>query len=287
VPPTDARDWACALLPIAILGLMAAVSWATRRWVFMDGTRYRAIEDLVGDLEQKTGLHGAWRGPGRWLHDLELLGKLASGRFAQVSFPQEGKGKGRREWVRLSVAADEAPALEVKRESWGVKLEKMLAIVRDDEIGDPAFDRRFIVRALPGTARDAFRAGLKDAVERLFAAFPVEALELGNGTLSVLLPRHDVPSISYAPILDALDAAARPFDRVGLHVRVLGGERRALRAAAGGARCGYCHETVTGIEPDLVACEKCQTVIHDACWRELGRCPVLGCRGAAPERARV
>ena len=70
-------------------------------------------------------------------------------------------------------------------------------------------------------------------------------------------------------------------------VQVLGGERRALRGKGGKARCGYCHDDVTGAEPDLVACDRCSTVLHEGCWTELGRCPVMGCAGRSPERRRV
>ncbi|MEZ0229225.1 MAG: RING finger protein [Planctomycetota bacterium] len=68
-------------------------------------------------------------------------------------------------------------------------------------------------------------------------------------------------------------------------MKVLGGERLALAGSEGKARCAYCHEDVTGAEPDLVACEHCHTVLHADCYDELGRCPILGCTGTKPERA--
>jgi len=89
-------------------------------------------------------------------------------------------------------------------------------------------------------------------------------------------------------LLSTLADIARAFDPIGIRVKVLGDrELRALRGAGGEARCSYCHDNVTGVEPDLVACTACSTVLHDACWKDLGRCPVLGCTGSVPERART
>jgi len=70
-------------------------------------------------------------------------------------------------------------------------------------------------------------------------------------------------------------------------VRILGGREALVAHAHGATRCSYCHEVVTGSEPDLIACGKCSTVLHEGCWGELGRCPVMGCGGAVPERART
>lgn len=45
------------------------------------------------------------------------------------------------------------------------------------------------------------------------------------------------------------------------------------------ARCAFCHEEVPA--PELVGCESCRTLLHDECWRELGRCTTTGCAGRA------
>lgn len=50
-------------------------------------------------------------------------------------------------------------------------------------------------------------------------------------------------------------------------------------------RCPYCRDAIAGAEPAPVAsCAGCETVLHEACWEELGRCPTRGC---GRERPRV
>lgn len=72
-----------------------------------------------------------------------------------------------------------------------------------------------------------------------------------------------------------LERRAPWFERHLLDVQVLGA-RRPVFHASGAPRCAYCHDAINGAEPDLVACRECSTVLHDGCWSELGRCPVLG-----------
>ncbi len=126
---------------------------------------------------------------------------------------------------------------------------------------------------------------LKTSIDEAFA-LGVEHLLLWEGELradATHLRREDYPVL-----LRVLADIARTFDPIGIRVQVLGDrELRAIRGANGDARCSYCHDHVTGAEPDLVACAACNTVLHDACWKELGRCPVLGCSGSVPERGRV
>jgi hypothetical protein len=81
---------------------------------------------------------------------------------------------------------------------------------------------------------------------------------------------------------------ARRLQRIPLEVVVLGNRTRlAFPGLSKAARCAYCHADVSGEEPDLVACETCSTIAHEACWDELGRCPVMGCAGRSRERGRA
>lgn len=43
-------------------------------------------------------------------------------------------------------------------------------------------------------------------------------------------------------------------------------------------RCPYCRDAIASADPTPVAsCGGCATVLHEACWEELGRCPTRGC----------
>jgi hypothetical protein len=124
------------------------------------------------------------------------------------------------------------------------------------------------------------------AIRRVFAEFRASTLAIGDGRLSVVVARS-LPLDQYGPLVYLLEEIAELAapEPVAVPVGVLGGERQALKSG-GKLRCSYCHDAITGDEPDLVACRRCGTVLHEGCWREHGRCPVLGCDGRQPERGR-
>jgi hypothetical protein len=138
-------------------------------------------------------------------------------------------------------------------------------------------DARLLVRSLEKDAQ------LATAVADSFEPGDARWITIESGTLRACVPRRSLARTSGARLLETLGAIADSFERRGLEVAVLGGERRAL-GSGGSVRCAYCHGGITGDEPDLVACRRCQTVLHEGCWSELGRCPLLGCAGLEPER---
>src|SRR5205823_6234227 len=100
------------------------------------------------------------------------------------------------------------------------------------------------------------------------------AVSLGGG-----FPAGAPTVVLAAPLapLDVLDRIAASVEPVLVRVRLFAGERRALRGFGGNPRCVFSHDAITGDEPDLDACEQCHTVFHDACWVDLGWCPILEC----------
>jgi hypothetical protein len=130
-------------------------------------------------------------------------------------------------------------------------------------------------------------ADARGVIKQIFDEFGAMQVFSTGGSLVALVPTGRLAHRGdYETLLRLLDTAARAIEPVPLHVNVLGGERRAV-LGHGTPRCAYCHEDVTGLEPDLVACATCSTILHEGCWGELRRCPVLGCEGVSPERARV
>ncbi|MBI3725132.1 hypothetical protein HY251_14460 [bacterium] len=58
-------------------------------------------------------------------------------------------------------------------------------------------------------------------------------------------------------------------------------------SAACPSRCAFCHDDFQEAEPSVVACPRCGTQLHEVCWKDAGRCPVLGCAArSAPGRER-
>jgi hypothetical protein len=147
----------------------------------------------------------------------------------------------------------------------------------------------------PPSARDERLASL---VKRLFAERGLEEIEAAPRA-ELYADRHVLgdtgfvrvrwsPGAVFDPTGFArqLDELARLLEGTGLKVVSLG-ERRASRGESGLPRCAWCHADLDGSEPDLVACERCSTVLHDACWQEQGGCPVMGCASKTAERAPV
>ncbi|MBI3724787.1 hypothetical protein HY251_12660 [bacterium] len=192
-------------------------------------------------------------------------------------------------FARLSVRADDLPRLTVALETRATERDKERGLIREIEVGEGGFDDRFLLvakRPAPASkalARRAARKAISDAFNRL----EMRRLEIHRSEVATTLPAEELRPERCLEMLEVLSTVARELEQVELDVRVLRGERRAIRGDLGRARCAYCHADVTGEEPDLVACESCSTVAHEDCWIELGHCPVLGCKGERPERARA
>jgi hypothetical protein len=300
---------------IAVFVVIHFARLATRP--HLPGRVFESAEHFLAELGRELGLRGEFRENPNPIGDQELpglwngrfSGKLADGREATVVWQEfyfkSGKVMAghRRFDAILTVEAKEAPTLEVTQESWTwlgkwfeaprerppVRLdEQFLAAAADPAQAALRIEQRFVVAAEGNPARDALeKKALRRAIAEAFDVFGVSELAFGNGavraTVNAAILRHD----QYRPLLDHLATVARSFETIPLTVLRFGLVRRALTTASGKPRCSYCHGDVTGAEPDLVACEKCRTVLHEGCFQELGHCPVLGCGGKTPERARV
>jgi hypothetical protein len=282
----------CALffmLPWAaiVIGVIAYQIREAKKVHFGSRT-YASLDEFVVQFGATIGLWGTRASgssfanrPG--LEGVHFSGTLADGHSAQVNFSQRAE-RGPSYDGHFCVAVDEAPTLVVTREEWTTRLSKWLGLVKEVEVGYKAFDDRFLLEAKDAQAVKALaRSEFRDEIDEIFRFTGVHKLELGNGTLAVAARVGDLTPESARSLLELLVRAARTLERVPITVRILGGERRAFLGVTTHARCGYCHEDVTGTEPDLVACDRCATVVHADCWAELGRCPVIGCPGHVPE----
>ena len=209
-------------------------------------------------------------------------GALASGREALVRIPagQQDSLTPAGSSPSIEIEAPHAPRLMVRRRGW---LDWIFAPHQ------PISLEGYVVSSLdPARAKQALAPGqnLVFAIRGAFETYRVENLLLWDGKLRARV-RGSIEPARLQALLRHLDWIIATFEPVPVAVKVLGGERRALLGLAGSPRCSYCHADVTGHEPDLVACGLCHTILHDGCWRELGRCPVLGCVGREPERGRA
>lgn len=300
--------------PFVVMLMIGAVFGSqllARRWLFWGSRLFFSPEQFAAELAGELGLEarvvpaepGDWSRTVRALERVRVAGVLEGGRAARVHFaPRSSFPKSNRPPMQavLTVDAGSAPPIRISRESLLHKLASFF--VREEQssvhTGDGAFDAKFVVKAGDEPrARRALERDVRDLVRLAFERHEVQELVFENGELQALvtlspagLPLSRVAgkggvATPTRELLGILDRIARAFDRVSVDVRVLGGSRRALLGLEGHPRCAYCHDQVSGDEPDLVACNHCATVCHDGCWREHGSCPVLGCSGGSPERA--
>jgi hypothetical protein len=277
--------FAAGIAALITLVAVAAALGGTR----LGSRRYGSPREAGLDLERLCGLEAAIP-EDSWFQSLEavtLSGEMPSGRWATVDFQIVPHGKTRITYTRFRVAAPKAPWLSIRREGLLDKVGKWIGGTRDLEVGDRDFDDRFLIQTKSDDkALVAFARGLKGAVLRAFEVHSIDSLVADDGWLLATVRTSTINPADYPRLLDVLDRAAQSFERVSIRVRVLDLERRAF-VAEGRTRCAYCHGGITGDEPDLVACPRCHTVLHDGCWSENRHCPVLGCAETTPERPRV
>jgi hypothetical protein len=277
---------------VALLAVAFVAALLGRSGPSLGSRSYPSLVELQADLERITGLKGVPREALEgWFPSLEwvvLTGELDGGRRARVDFFYEG-GKSKTPYARFRVGADPSLKVSVFEESFFTPLGKWLGFTKDVDSGDPVFDSAYVVSTdQEAKAELAYARGLKEAIRAAFERYRVQSFEFADGGLTVTVRCSGLEPQGYASLLHTLDKAAKAFDRVPLVVRALGcSTRRAFQGPHGLARCAYCHADLTGEEPDLASCERCHTVLHGACWDELGHCPLLGCTGHSPERTKA
>lgn len=284
------NDFLGVLCPmLVVLPIGAVVLWAALgTWV--GGRRFASLDEFMTHVNLATGLRGAVVGSS-WFSsvaDVVFDGTLPSRRAARIRFERHQAGKSSYLTVHLAVAIDPDVRFEMTPEGFLSRLGAWLGLGDDLHTGDADFDGRYWIQSeTAGRTLAGITGDVKGVVESLFQAQGARRLRSDGSWLEAELLASNVDPSGYAAVLAQLETAARAFDRSPIRVRVLGQVRKAVQDARGATRCALCHEGISGEEADLVACDRCHTVLHDECWRELGRCPLLGCVGRSPERARA
>jgi hypothetical protein len=167
---------------------------------------------------------------------------------------------------------EEAPRLELARKGLKPVLAKWVGVLAEHALADPNLAERFLCRQ-PESPR-AF-----EALARMKGALLESSLDVRE----VKLDRRKLSLVVAHAMRDDLDAVGELLDRLARAV-MLGGAVSVREEDATKARCGFCHAQVDEEALTLVACERCSALVHEACWVEHGRCPVLGCKGATPRK---
>ena len=198
----------------------------------------------------------------------EFVRDLGGKRAVLTLFEHEGTS-----CVQTSVELPEdAPRLELARRGPKPVLAKWVGALAEHALADPNLAERFHCRQPESPRAFEALARLKGAL--LESSLDVRELRLDRRKLSLV--------VAHVKRAD-LDAVGALLDRLACAVLLGGGVT--VRGEDGlKARCGFCHADVDEEGLAHVACELCSTPVHDLCWTEHGRCPVLGCKGVAPRR---
>ncbi|MBV8878352.1 MAG: hypothetical protein JO332_00170 [Planctomycetaceae bacterium] len=152
--------------------------------------------------------------------------------------------------------------------------------MHDIEIGDPRFDRAFIIQARPeAVAHRVFdpaqRAAAMEAVRRPAAHHPF-MIRAENGRLEIWY--HEAEPGASA-LLDLVRAASDliPLLLATPHTGMEFGET----AEQMDGRCPIC---TTELSEPLVRCTRCAAPHHRECWDYVGRCAVYACEPARRPR---
>ncbi len=262
---------------IVIVALATLLTLLER--ITLGRTVYSTFKGFLKSFGEDVGLAGERVGSPQFprLKDARFTGEL-SGRRARIAFEcNDGHYR-----ARISVAAPETPQFTVALEGLASKLGKLIGLKRELRVGDQDFDDRFVVDSLePARAKRVLeKQATREAIQSTFAHYGVERLECIRGDVAAVVPVGQLAPGDYRSLLGTVGRVASLLDAQS--VRVAGTD-----AVSEDARCGYCHETASAGADDLLACEVCHTLTHKSCRAELGRCPVAGCGGSAPEHVKV
>jgi hypothetical protein len=151
------------------------------------------------------------------------------------------------------------------------------ALPADLEIGDPAFDARYVVRSAPPEFFDRLfsperRAEIASTVT-LLARFAPPRIDLSRESLSL----EWIDLVLAQPSLHVLVRCARDMLRWLDELRPGPVPRPAAPAVIG--RCPVC-----GMElrESVIRCGRCDTPHHAECWSYVGRCSTYACGGVTP-----
>ena len=127
--------------------------------------------------------------------------------------------------------------------------------------------------------------GLTDPLARILYLVGADAVVARGGRLSTSIDVREGLLAQATELLSSLAQVALAYVRRPALPAIGELAERYLWLEGNAPRCPYCHVDLTPEEPALVSCERCRTIHHDACFRENGRCTLLGCGGKAVSAA--
>jgi len=197
------------------------------------------------------------------------------GRSARVEFWTGSKNSPQYSKVVVGISGVSPGVLHILEDGFGQSFLKLFG-AQDLEIGDPDFDRDYVIKATPsGLAKRLFspdlqREGIR--VVRRLRGFISPTFDVDVQAVTVMVRQYLRDERDLVKLIDC----ARDFTAFVLRKSESGevvlGE---VRVATGGA-CPVCGTPMT---TGTVRCELCRTPHHPECWQYMGRCSTYACAG--------
>jgi hypothetical protein len=197
----------------------------------------------------------------------------AGGRSALLELVEAGGPEGMTR-VTVDLRGCSPGSLTICREGLASAFWKRLGM-GDLEIGDPDFDRRYLLRANPASvARSIFDPARRSQVVALVRSldpFPDPAIDLTRESLTVRVGRYLSKDADFLLLARTARALAEYVLALQPQVGVFW-----LESAAAPGQCLVCGSL---LEKAVVRCARCKTPHHRDCWTYNGRCATYACGG--------
>jgi hypothetical protein len=255
------------ILVAVIVGIVALMISSSQRKSF-EATLRRIAQRLGGSVVEG----GLFSEPG--------LSLPLDGRSARVEFFSGSKNSS--PYSKVIVSADGASpgVLHILEEGFGQAFLKLFG-AQDLEIGDPAFDREYVIKATPAAlatrlfSLDRRLEGIR--IVRRIRSYSNGTFDLDAQAVTVMVRQYLREESDLMTLITcAKDFAAFALGAKG-SVEVRSGEivLGEVRVATGG-ECPVCGTAMTA---GTVRCELCRTPHHSECWQYMGRCSTYACAG--------
>ncbi len=265
--------------PFLVIGvtliLVFGIGFVLNRVYYRDAVRRlrglaECLDDAVLAVDESPFLRG--------LAETSMDAKL-DGRPLRLTFEFRGQGKSSTTWLLLRLdVTNPVGGFEISHAGLLRRVGRFLGLVKDVATGDQGVDDKYILSGQEGNLKQLFRdPELGRAVDEVFqAGFSGVRLEKDELFAERRIARLPEPSELHANIC-SLARLASFCERRALQVQLLGPRQRfALVGGSGHARCPYCHDDLN-VSGAVAACDRCDTLHHQACFAEARGCTVLGC----------
>lgn len=199
-----------------------------------------------------------------------------AGRRAHLEFFGGSKNRSPYSQVVVDLRGVSPGSLHIQERGFLQAILNLFGGGQDLEIGDPSFDKQYVIKATPGSLaprlfrRDRRPTGIR--IVRRIQSYVHPTFDLNPQTATVKV-RQSLRA--EADLMTLIDTAREFVDFVVSPAAPAGIVLEEVTVAAEGV-CPVCG---TAMKDRILRCEECRTPHHAECWEYMGRCSTYACKG--------